>query len=99
MLPSNLSCVSFADLSSRPSYVPDDNEPDDRFWVFIPSFDVLAVELRQMRVGGDSKGAGQVYDIFIRADDVSLMKKTYPALMRVKDYLNIEVRPRVRREK
>ena len=41
----------------------------------IPSFDVLAVELRQMRVGGDSKGAGQVYDIFIRADDVSLMKK------------------------
>ena len=84
MLPSNLSCVSFADLSSRPSYVPDDNEPDDRFWVLtlgpsfryvIPSFDVLAVELRQMRVGGDSKGAGQVYDIFIRAFDVSLMKK------------------------
>ena len=84
MLPSNLSCVSFADLSSRPSYVPDDNESDDRFWVLtlgpsfryvIPSFDVLAVELRQMRVGGDSKGVGQVYDIFIRADDVSLMKK------------------------
>ena len=108
MLPSNLSCVSFGDLSSRPSYVPDDNEPDDRFWVLtlgpsfryvISSFDVLAVELRQMRVGGDSKGAGQVYDIFIRADDVSQMKKTYPALMRVKDYLNIEVRPRVRREK
>ena len=105
--PSNLSCVSFADLSSRPSYVPDDNEPDDPFWVLtlgpsfryvIPSFDVLAVELRQMRVGGDSKGAGQVYVIFIRADDVSLMKN-YPALMRVKDYLNIEVRPRVRREK
>ena len=89
MLPSNLSCVSFADLSSRPSYVPDDNEPDDRFWVLtlgpsfryvIPSLDVLAVELRQMRVGGDSKGAGQVYDIFIRADDVSLMKK--PILQR-----------------
>ena len=41
-----------------------------------------------MRVGGDSKSAGQVYDIFIRADDVSLKKKTYPALMRVKDFLN-----------
>ena len=52
-----------------------------------------------MRVGGDSKGVGQVYDIFICADDVSLMKKTYPALMRVKDYLNIEVRPWVTREK
>lgn len=92
----SLSCVSFAELSCRPSYVPDDDEPDDRFWVLIlgpsfrytiPSFDVLAVELRKIRVGGNSKG---VYDIFIR-DDASLTKQTCPALMTVKDYMNIKV--------
>ena len=96
----HLTCVSFAELSCRPSYVPDKNDPDDKFWVLsmgspfrytISSFEVLAVELRQMRVGGDSKGAGQVYDVFIRGNDVSLTRNIYPALMTVKDYINIEV--------
>jgi hypothetical protein len=93
-----LACVSVSELSSRPSYVGDDD--DDQFWVLhvgpsfryvIPSFDVLAVELRRIRVGGDRNGAGQVYDIFIRGNDVSLTNKVYPALMTAKDYMNIEV--------
>ena len=101
MASSQLTCVSLAELSSRPSYVPESDEPDDMFWVLnmgapfkyvIPSFDVLAVELRQMRVGGDRNGVGQVYDVFIRGNDVSLTSKNYPALMLVKDYINIEVR-------
>lgn len=95
-----LSCVSVSDPSSRPSYGADDNEIDDMFWVLhvgpsfkyvIPSFDVLTVELRHIRVGGDSNGAGQVYDIFIRGNDLSLMNKVYPALMTAKDYMNIAV--------
>ena len=63
-----LACLSVSEPSSRPSSVgDDDDEADDQFWVLhvgtsfryvIPSFDVLAVELRQMRVGGDSNGAG-----------------------------------------
>ena len=49
---SNLSCVSFAERSSRPSFDPDDDEANDRFWVLtlepsfwciIHSFDILAV--------------------------------------------------------
>ena len=100
MMANSLSCVTFAELTARPSYVPSDDEPDDLFWVLnvgpsfryiIPSFDVLAVILRQLRVGGDRKGEGRMYDIFIR-EDASLMKKTIPALMTVKDYMNVAVK-------
>ena len=80
----HLACVPFAELSSHPSYVPSDDEPEDQFWVLnmgasfryvVPNFDVLAVELWQMRVGGDSEGAGKVYDVFIRGNDVAIIAR------------------------
>ena len=92
-----MACVSVTTPASRPSYEAD--EPEDEFYVMgasspfnyiIPGFDVLSVNLRPIRISGDVQGTGPVYDIFVRNDAKSL-SRGYPAVMRVKDFLALEV--------
>jgi len=75
-------------------------DKDDKFWVIsiedpflyvIPSFDVLAVELRQIQIKGYDRTDGKVrrYDLFIR-NNTSLCQM-YPSLMTTKDVTVIEV--------
>ena len=100
VLPTELSCVSFAPLSSRPFYKPgDEDEPNDVFVVLkmgtlfryvIPTFDVLAVALQQIQIRGECDGEPKLYDLFIR-NDSSLNSRTLPALMTGKDYALIPV--------
>ena len=80
--------------SARPSYVGD--QPEDEFTVLsigspfhyiIPGFDVLSVELCQIRIAGNMQGTGPIYDIFDKASST----RSCPAAMRVKDFLRIEV--------
>ena len=94
----SLTCVSVSTPSARPSYIA--GEAEDEFVVInigspfryiIPRFDVLSVELCQMRIAGNAHGTGPVYDIFVRNDDGSL-SQSYPVNMRVKDFLRVEVR-------
>ena len=94
-------CVSVTEPASRPSYVAD--EPDDVFYVLsaglpfnfiIPGFDVLSVSLRRVRISGDAQETSPVYDIFVRNDARSL-SRGYPSIMRVKDFLTLEVRSRL----
>ena len=72
-------CVYFAPKSSRPWYDPaTDEEPNDcvcalspgpPFRYVIPGFDVLAVEMHQMRIKGyTTAGEERTYDIFVRND-------------------------------
>ena len=76
------------------------NDEDDEVWVnsigdpfmyVIPSFDVLAVELRQIPISGYSKinGEEKHMDLFIRNDDS--LCRAYPSLMVIKDFTIIEV--------
>lgn len=98
--PTDLSCVSFAPLPSRPSYKPgDEDEPNDVFVVLkmgppfryvIPTFDVLAVTLLQIHIRGECDGEPKLYDLFIRSDS-SLNSRALPALMTAKDYALIPV--------
>ena len=100
-----LSSVSATSLQSRPFYVQGmENDPEDIFDVVsvgppfqyvIPSFDVLAVELRQMRIVGRHQVTGEEknYDLFVR-NEASLCR-SYPARMTVKDLLVIQVYKRV----
>ena len=100
MLSTGLSSVSFVPIRSRPFYKPEDeDEPVDEFYVVtmgppfryvIPSFKVLEVGLRQMRIRGDCKGE-VVYDLFVR-DDPSLNGRICPTMMTLKDYALIPVR-------
>ena len=94
--------MSFVPLSSRPWYDPSiADQPDDHvlvlsvgppFSYIIPSFDVLKVEMRQMKVKFAGKGGDdETYDIFIR-DDPSLCLE-YPVEMVVKDSTVIQVSP------
>ena len=90
-----LSCVSVAPLSTRPWYVQGmEDDPNAMFDVVslgppfsyvIPSFDVLAVELRQMVIVGQEEGVEAHYDLFVR-NNVSL-RRSYPARMTVKDFV------------
>ena len=103
MMAHGTSCVSFAPLSSLPLYDPSESDqPHDVFCVLsmgppfqyiIPSFDTLAVPLRQMRIKGNYKGQEEVkvYDLFI-INDTSLNGTVWPTVMEVKDSLVIPVR-------
>ena len=65
----------FAPKSLRPQYDPSDDEPDDcvcvlsvgpPFRYVIPSFDILAIDMWQMRIKGyTAEGEERNYDIFI----------------------------------
>jgi len=92
----------FAPKSSRPQYDPSsDDEPDDcvcvlsvgmPFRYVIPSFDIIAIEMRQMKIEGyTTDGEERNYDIFIR-NDPSLCR-LYPVWMVIRDGTVIEVRP------
>ena len=96
-----LTAAYFASKSSRPHYDPStDDEPDDcvcvlsvgmPFRYVIPSFDVIAIEMRQLRMKGYTPGGEERnYDIFIRIDP-SLCRQ-YPVWMVIKDGTVIEVR-------
>ena len=76
-VPLGVACVFHAPRTDRPWYDPViEAQPDDEVLVLavglqfrytIPSFDVLAVELRQIKVKGyTSEGEEKHYDIFIR---------------------------------
>ena len=105
-VPGCLSSVSATSLQSRPYYVQGmEDDPDDIFNVVsvgppfqyvIPSFDVLAVELRQMRIVGRHQvtGVEKQYDLFVR-NEASLCR-SYPARMTVKDVLLIQVANSIR---
>ena len=86
-----LSSVSVAPVTSRPSYVP--GAGDDvidvlslgpLFQYIISSFDILRVELRQMKVAVVMDGLHTNYDLFIHNQPLC---RTYPARMTVKDFL------------
>ena len=75
-----------------------ENEPEDVFDVtavgppfqyVIPGFEVLAVELRQMRILGVLDEEEKSYDLFIRNE--ASLRRAYPERMTVKDYCMIEV--------
>ena len=94
-----LSCLSYAPLSSRPCGSPADKEAEDEVLVLsigpsfkyvVPSFDVLAVAMRPMKIRVNVDGQDRTYDIFIRTDN-SLNGHLLPAMMRVKDYALVEV--------
>ena len=56
----------------------------------IPGFDVLAVQLRPIRIQGETpEGDPKVYDVLIR-DDPSL-NRSYPTPLEVEEYTNIQV--------
>ena len=98
---STLSAVSAAPLQSRPSYVRGmEDDPEDIFDVVnvgpvfkyvIPSFNVLALDLRRMKIVGKHRISGDEkrYDLFIRND--SSLLRSYPARMTVKDLVVIGV--------
>ena len=102
MAASESSCVYFVPTSSRPQYDPSKDDDEDDcvcvlsvgmpFIYVIPSFDVLGVEMRQVRIKGyTSEGEERNYDIFIR-NHPSLCR-TYPAWMVIKDVTVVEVGP------
>ena len=60
------------------------------FEYVIPGFDLLAVDLREMRVQGyDDEGQLRVLDVFARADPS--LNRVYPAQMEVTDQSCVEV--------
>ena len=68
------------------------------FRYVIPSFDVIAIEMRQMKIKGyTTDGEERNYDIFIR-NDPSLCR-LYPVWMVIRDGTVIEVRPPKLRDK
>ena len=96
---SALSSVSVAPITLRPSYIPGTaDNPGDVFDVLtisvpfqyiIPSFDVLSVELRQMKITVTVDGVDSNYDLVVRHQPS--LCRTYPARMTVKDFLIIDV--------
>lgn len=73
-----LSSVLITPAKHRPSYDPEEGDAEQDFFCVlglgppfcyaIPSFDVLSVELRQMRIhGATPEGDQHTYDLFIRA--------------------------------
>ena len=100
-------CVYPAPRSTRVCYDPaiDANKPNDEvlvlsvgppFWYNIPSFDLLAVELRQMKVKGyTSEGEEKHCDIFIR--NLHSFTCVYPVWMAIRDATIVDVRlPRLK---
>ena len=89
-----LASVSFAPLSTRPSCSSADPlvlSIGSSFKYVIPSFDVLAVSMRPMRIRVNYGRRDRAYDIFVRSDP-SLNGRMLPAIMNVKDYAMVEVR-------
>ena len=95
-----LSAVATSPLQTRPGYILGmEEDPDDIFHMtvgrtfcyVIPSFDVLAVRLCQMKIVGQHQLSGEQkqYDLFVR-DDASLCR-SYPSRMTVKQVV-IEVK-------
>ena len=94
-------CGFPAPRSTRVCYDPaiDADKPDDEVLVLsvgppfrydIPSFDLLAVELRQLKVKGyTSEGEEKHYDIFIRNLSFTCV---YPVWMAIRDTTIVEVR-------
>ena len=93
-------CVYFAPKSLRPWYDPaTDEEPNDcvcalslgpPFRYVISGFDVLAVEMRQIRIKGyTTAGEERTYDIFVRNDPS--VNRCYPVWMEIKDATIVEV--------
>ena len=95
-------CVFPAPRSTHVCYDPaiDADKPDDEvlvfsvgppFWYNIPSFDLLAVELRQMKVKGyTSEGEEKHYDMFIR--NLPSFTRVYPVWMAIRDATIVDVR-------
>ena len=93
---SSLACVRIAPMSSRTHY---DSGVNDYLYVLtvgpkfeytLPGFDVLAIDLRCMRVQGyNEDGELKVVDVFIRADPS--LDRAYPAGMEVADGTSIDV--------
>lgn len=92
--------VHYVPKEFRPTMDSSDSNKDDTVWVtsigdtftyVIPSFDVLAVELRQIKISGYNRrdGKERILDLFIR-NDASLCR-TYPAVMIIKDVTIIKV--------
>ena len=48
------------------------------------------MNLRPVRIAGDAQGTSSVYDISVRNDAGSL-SRGYPSIMRVKDFVALEV--------
>ena len=99
MASNSLHSVSLSPLSTRPSYVPgEENDPDDEFDVLcvgdpfkyvIPSFDLLAVEIRKILITGLSNGAVVYYNVFVC--NLPSLIHSLPARMTVKDFTFIQV--------
>ena len=95
-----IECVHFVPKEFRPGDKFNSDEEDDEVWVdsvgdpfmyVIPSFDVLAVELRLIRISGYSRidGEEKHFDLFIK--NHGSLCRPYPSLMTIKDYTLIEV--------
>lgn len=87
-------------IKSRLTYNPADTELPhgifyilslgSPFWYIIPSFEVLSVELRQMRIHGTTEeGEDHVYDVFVRNDPS--LAHSYPTWMTVLDAVVVNV--------
>lgn len=94
-----LSSVSISPIIARPLFVPGtEHSPGDivdvltlgtPFHYMIPSFDVLRVELRQMKVAVVREGVDTTLDLFVRNDPA--LCRSYPAKMTIKDFLVVDV--------
>ena len=94
-----LSSVSITPLTARPSFVPGtENDPTDvvdalslgpPFQYIIPGFDVLRVELRQLKVAFVLDGVDRTIDLFV--PNQSSLCHSYPARMTIKGFLVVDV--------
>ena len=100
-VPLGIACVLPAPKPTHPWYDPAiADQPDDEVLVLsvgppfrytIPNFDVLAVELRQIKVKGyTSEGEEKHYDMFIR--NLPSFRRLYPVWMAIRDAAVVEVR-------
>lgn len=97
-------CVFYAPRNTRQLYdEAADQQPYDVVQVLsiglpfrynIPSFDVLAVEMRQLRVKGyTAENIEKHYDIFVCNHAAGGLDRVYPAWMTIKDGTIVEVNP------
>ena len=101
---STTACVFHVPKNTRQLYDEDaDQQPDDVVQVLslgspfrynIPSFDLLAVEMRQLKVKGyTTENIEKHYDIFVCNHSASDLERVYPAWMIIKDATVIQVSP------
>lgn len=92
--------VYYAPKAWRPSQDDPANSEDDevtvlsageKFMYVIPSFDVLALPLRHLKIKGCSRQDGQelVFDVFVR--NCPSLNRVYPSAMIIKDVTIIKV--------